>query len=180
MKNNKLIKLIGLSATLLSLATFNSIPKANANEAVSTVGGSNCRKVNRNIPVRTKPMGPIIGALSKNQQVLLANEGNSGWVPIEAPISGYIPSQYLGQCTTPMADSFSPNAPEAVTTVAGTNCRLVLSPDTPVRSVPKGPMVGEFRKNQRVYIANEGVDGWVPVESPASGYVASPNLGQCL
>ena len=29
-------------------------------------------------------------------------------------------------------------------------------------------------------IANEGYNGWVPIEQPSSGYVTSPNLGLCM
>ena len=149
-------------------------------ENISTVPNSNCRQVTRNnLPVRNKPEGQLVGRLPRNQQVFMANEGFNGWVPIEAPINGYVPAEYLTACTGNTADLSTANS-EPLATVDGTNCRLVMSPDVPLRAEPMGNIIGTLNKNERVYIANEGFDGWVPIESPASGYVTAANLGQCV
>ncbi|ACK70021.1 SH3 type 3 domain protein [Gloeothece citriformis PCC 7424] len=68
---------------------------------------------------------------------------------------------------------------ENITTVPGSNCRRILAPNVAVRSVPKGNIVGTLQENENVYIANEGYNGWVPIERPMSGYVSSSNLGYC-
>ena len=107
---------------------------------------------------------------------MLANEGYDGWVPIEKPASGYIPSQFLKPCTGVYPVSSSG---ENISTVPGSNCRVVLSPNVPLRAEPKGRVVGQLTQNQQVFIANEGINGWVPIERPVSGFVTSPNLGLC-
>ncbi|EAZ90971.1 SH3 domain-containing protein [Crocosphaera chwakensis] len=145
----------------------------------TTVSGSNCRQVNRDqLLVRQKPNGEIVGQLTDEQQVMIANEGFNGWVPIEYPINGYVASQYLTNCEN------TANLPTSiregnVSTVSGSNCRQVMSPDVPVRSKPMGDIIGKLEQNNQVSIANEGYDGWVPIESPVSGYVTSANLGNC-
>lgn len=148
-------------------------------EPLTTVPGSNCRRVNEDrIMVRNKPNGRVVGQLTEDQQVTLANEGYNGWVPIEYPVNGYISAEYLTDCDkTATVMNTAPNRP--VSTVLGTNCRQIMSPDVPVRAEPMGDIIGTLDENKTVYIANEGYDGWVPVERPMSGYVTSANLGDC-
>lgn len=144
-----------------------------------TVPGSNCRQVNKDkLLVYSKPNGQIVGRLTEEQQVMIANEGFNGWVPIEYPVSGYIASQYLTDCEN------TANLPTSIregniSTVPGGTCRQIMSPDVPVRSEPMGDVIGKLDKDNQVSIANEGYDGWVPIESPVSGYVTSANLGDC-
>lgn len=148
-------------------------------EEPATVAGNNCRQVTRDrLLVRQKPNGQIVGQLADEQQVMIANEGFNGWVPIEYPINGYIASQYLTDCET------TANLPTTVsqgnpTTVSDSNCRQIMSPDVPVRAKPMGNIIGTLDQNNQVYIANEGYDGWVPIERPVSGYITSANLGDC-
>lgn len=141
--------------------------------------GSNCRQVSRDqLLVRQKPNGQIVGQLTDEQRVMIANEGFNGWVPIEYPINGYVVSQYLTNCETTANLPTSVND-ENVTTVADSNCRQIMSPDVPVRSQPMGDVIGKLDQTNQVSIANEGYDGWVPIERPYSGYVTSANLGDC-
>ncbi len=145
----------------------------------NTVEGSNCRQVNRDrLLVRQKPNGQIVGQLADEQRVMIANEGFNGWVPIEYPINGYIASQYLTNCETTANPPTSVNE-QNVATVADSNCRQIMSPDVPVRAKPMGDIIGKLDQNNQVSIANEGYDGWVPIESPVSGYVTAANLGNC-
>ncbi len=69
-------------------------------ESVVTVKGSNCRQVNtENVSVVSEPTGgEVVGTFNKGQQVIIANEGYDGWVPIESPASVYIKSEYLSDC----------------------------------------------------------------------------------
>ncbi|OKH18599.1 SH3 domain-containing protein [[Limnothrix rosea] IAM M-220] len=146
----------------------------------STVPGSNCRQINTDgLPVMDEPNGNVIGQLMRGQAVMMANEGFNGWVPIESPVSGYVSAEFLTGCSAATMDTVSTMGQESVTTVAGANCRRTVSPDVQLRYEPMGTVIGMLPQNQRVYIANEGYDGWVPVEKPASGYVASANLGSC-
>ncbi len=149
-------------------------------ENTSTVPGSNCRQVNTDgLPVMDEPNGNIVGQLMRGEAVMMANEGFNGWVPIEAPVNGYISAEFLTGCSSAAMNTMSTMGQESVTTVAGINCRVTVSPDVQLRYEPMGAVIGMLAENQRVYIANEGYDGWVPVEKPTSGYVASANLGTC-
>ncbi len=146
-------------------------------EEISTVPGSNCRQVvSDGLQVMTRPMQTVVGELTKGQQVMIANEGFSGWVPIETPISGFIRSVGLTECDIENSSSYK----EVISTVPGSNCREILSPNVLVRKEPKGEVIGQLEKGQQVMIANEGYNGWVPIEQPSSGYVTSPNLGLCM
>lgn len=148
-------------------------------ENISTIPASNCRQVTQNnLSVRNQPNGQIVGQLNQDQQVMLANEGYKGWVPIEYPIDGYVSAQYLTDCETAMTNETSMNR-ESIATVTGSNCRQIMSPDVPVRAEPMGNIIGQLAQNEEVYIANEGYDGWVPIERPINGYVTSANLGNC-
>lgn len=163
-----------------SVSNVNALPTTAtlAGENVTTVAGDNCRVVNANgLPVVDEPNGSIVGQLAANDQVFIANEGFNGWVPIESPINGYVSAQFLTQCA-PGAGSTAMDQ-ETLATINGTNCRQVLSPDVPLREEPMGVVIGKLMQGQRVNIANEGFDGWVPVESP-NGYVTSANLGSCI
>ncbi|WP_009543030.1 SH3 domain-containing protein [Crocosphaera subtropica] len=145
----------------------------------TTVPGSNCRQVSRDqLLVRQKPNGEIVGQLTDEQRVMIANEGFNGWVPIEYPINGYVASQYLTDCETTANLPTSVNE-ENITTLADSNCRQIMSPDVPVRAKPMGNIIGKLDQNNQVSIANEGYDGWVPIERPYSGYVTAANLGNC-
>ncbi|MGB2927236.1 MAG: SH3 domain-containing protein [Limnothrix sp.] len=157
-----------------------AVPLMTAGENVSTVAGDNCRAVNTDsLPVYTKPNGDIVGTLSEGQQVFIANEGFNGWVPIEAPVSGFISAAFLAQCAPGSTVGTSLSNQEAIATVDGTNCRQTVSADVPLRTEPNGTVIGLLTEGQQVYLANEGVNGWVPIEYPASGYVSSANLGMC-
>jgi uncharacterized protein YgiM (DUF1202 family) len=164
-----------------SVSNVNALPTTAtlAGENVATVAGDNCRLVNTNgLPVVDEPNGSVVGQLAVNDQVFIANEGFNGWVPIEAPINGYVSAQFLTQCA-PGAGTAAMNQ-ETLATISGTNCRQVMSPDVPLRGEPMGEVIGTLMKGQQVNIANEGFDGWVPVESPMNGYVTSANLGSCV
>lgn len=142
----------------------------------AAVPGSNCREVNRTTPVRSSPDGDIILRLRENQAVIIANEGSNGWVPIEEPVSGFVSAQYLRTCSE---DTAAIVDEDDVSTVTGSNCRRIVAADAPVRSEPRGDIIGTLDLNQTVTIANEGNSGWVPIEEPVSGYVSGSNLGYC-
>lgn len=142
----------------------------------ATVPGDNCRRIlANNVPIRREPSGEIIGTLNQGQLIYIANEGNRGWVPIEKPTSGYVSSANMGYCParTDVTDA------EDVSTTPGSNCRRVVSQTLAIRQEPDGMVVGVLNQNQKVVIANEGNDGWVPIEQPLGGYVNAANLGYC-
>jgi uncharacterized protein YgiM (DUF1202 family) len=147
-----------------------------SSEMASTVPGNNCRRIiSNNVPIRNSPSGEIIGTLNQGQQIYIANEGNQGWVPIERPTSGYVSSANMGYC--PIGTVVPED--ENVATTPSSNCRRVVSQTLAVRQEPNGTINGVLNQNQNVLIANEGNNGWVPIEQPISGYVNAANLGYC-
>jgi uncharacterized protein YgiM (DUF1202 family) len=198
-----------LGFTTLSALAFAVFPKtARANQPISSQNPNqyqiaqvtNCREVDVNtaLNVRQQPGGRVIGTLEDEQNVMIMGEPNNGWVRISNPMNGYVFASYLNYCTAaatpsqPMSQGMpmmqgmpttptTPNAwgGERVSTVPGSNCREVISANLPVRTKPEGEVIGTLEKNQMVYIANEGANGWVPIERPVSGYVNAENLGYC-
>jgi Bacterial SH3 domain len=64
-----------------------------------------CRQVavREGIQVRKDPSlnSQVLGTLVNGQQVTIVNRGASGWVPISAPVNGYIVAVGLVQCPSP-------------------------------------------------------------------------------
>jgi|GEM_PF-909144 len=63
---------------------------------------SKCRQIQSTggIPVRKSASGnaTVVGTLNNGTQVTIINRGVNGWVPISAPVNGYIPSTFLILC----------------------------------------------------------------------------------
>lgn len=147
---------------------------------VSTVPGSNCRTVNApDVDVRSEPGGEIVGRLEQNQSVYIANEGRNGWVPIEAPVNGYITAANLKPCSPETANLYPTTENDSDFTVPGGSCRRTNQANVPVFTQPGGQTVGQLNAGQTINIANEGRDGWVPVETPIRGYVDAAKLAPC-
>lgn len=149
-------------------------------QPVSTVPGSNCRTVNTpNVDVRSEPGGEIIGRLAQNQSVYIANEGRNGWVPIESPVNGYITAANLKPCSPETANLYPITENDSDFTVPGGSCRRTNQANVPVFTQPGGQIVGQLNAGQTINIANEGENGWVPVETPINGYVDAAKLAPC-
>ena len=149
-------------------------------QPVSTVPGSNCRTVNApNVDIRSEPGGEIVGRLEQNQTVYIANEGRNGWVPIEAPVNGYITAANLKPCSPDTANLYPTTENDSDITVPGGSCRRTNQANVPVFTQPGGQIVGQLNAGQTINIANEGENGWVPVETPISGYVDAAKLAPC-
>ncbi|AFZ21403.1 SH3 domain-containing protein [Allocoleopsis franciscana] len=196
-------QILGVTAlSSLGLAIFPKTSMANQAPSLSQTSdgyqvaqatGTSCREVDVNtaLNVRQQPGGQVIGTLQNGQNVNISGEPMNGWVSISGPMDGYVFARYLNYCAgaavppqpmtqTPMAQTMpNPIAGERISTVPGSNCRRAVSPNLAVRSKPDGEVVGTLDENQRVFIANEGVNGWVPIETPISGFVRSDNLGYC-
>lgn len=62
------------------------------------------------------------------------------------------------------------------------NCRRVSTSrnnNLIVRDAPSGQIIGALANGILVTIVNRGANGWVPISSPGSGYVASAFLSPC-
>ncbi|MBE9125006.1 MULTISPECIES: SH3 domain-containing protein [unclassified Coleofasciculus] len=190
-------QILGLTV-LSSLALLTTPKTANANQPPSLQKSDsyqiaqqtdNCREVdvNTSLNVRRQPYAQVIGTLDDEQNVNIIGEPVDGWVRIDSPMNGYVFARYLNYCTGAASPSQSmtettPTTPGSneVSSVPGSNCRQVISPNLSVRAKPNGDIVGSLEENQTVYIANEGVNGWVPIEKPMSGFVSSASLGYCF
>ena len=93
------------SLTLISPA--NATPRrsvvqnARPEQLVAVRTPSLCRRVATNgspLNVRSTPGGRMIGKLRNRTRVTIVNRGANGWVPISAPIEGYVSSRYLTYC----------------------------------------------------------------------------------
>lgn len=181
-------KTLSLTAGAALLTTVFSLPAkadytlilSQNQQPVSTVPGSNCRTVNApNVDIRSEPGGEIIGRLNQNQSVYIANEGRNGWVPIEAPVSGYITAANLKPCSPETANLYPTSENDSNITVPGGSCRRTNQANVPVFTQPGGQLVGSLGAGQIINIANEGENGWVPIETPVSGYVDAAKLAPC-
>ena len=181
--------LYSLALTILpNVANANQPPSVQGSDEYQIAQATNCREVDVNtmLNIRQQPYGQVIGALENAQTVNIIGEPEDGWVQIDAPMDGYVAARYLEYCTGAVPPSeptgqTPPTTPgnEQVSTVPGDNCRQVVSPNISVRSQPNGEVIGTLEKNRTVYIANEGNNGWVPIERPIDGYVNAANLGYC-
>ena len=86
-----------VSANFLSLCTEPAPPSQ------TTTTTDNCRRVVRldGSRVRQTPStnSPIRGRLNRGQRVTIVNRGANGWVPVSAPINGYVFAETLGICS---------------------------------------------------------------------------------
>jgi len=101
--------------------------------------------------------------------VTIQNLGENGWVPITAPIQGYVYGGFLGACE--VASPPPPTNSSQVAAVRGINVHQAPSTD--------GESVRVVANGRRVTIESLGTDGWVPITVPLRGYVQAENLAYC-
>ncbi|MBW4423427.1 MAG: SH3 domain-containing protein [Nostoc desertorum CM1-VF14] len=170
-----------LSLTLTAYPADSTIPRSlqHSNKYQLVQTPDNCRRVETdggdNLNIRSSPDGAIIGTLRIYSLVIIekTNSSNS-WVPISSPQSGYVSAAYLKQCGQPV--------PPSQTTSQTDNCRKIFVGGVlRVRQEPSinSPILGVLQSGQQVTIKNRGKDGWVPISSPANGYIPSIVLSSC-
>lgn len=133
-----------------------------------------CRRVvsRSGLEVRQQPTmrSQAVGMVNYRSNVAIQNRGMNGWVPISAPLEGYVNARAIGACNLPIS-------------VPPTNCRSVVTPGgVSIRQTPstQGKPVGFVGARRRVTVENLGANGWVPIIVPLKGYVQSANLAYCL
>ncbi|KYC43686.1 hypothetical protein WA1_00515 [Scytonema hofmannii PCC 7110] len=133
-----------------------------------------CRQVaaRSGLYVWQKPttISSVVALLDYGQEVTIQNRGKNGWVPISAPVKGYVfNTDFLISCqaATPPNQNF---------------CRKVVADaGLVVRRKPSinAARVGVVADGQNVLVAERGRNGWVPISVPLLGYVQSKYLGYC-
>lgn len=190
-------KMIGLT-TLLSITALNfpgvaradSLQSSQSPRSSQIAQTNNCGEVNvaTGTYIRRQPNGNIIGSLKEGQQVTMTSQSGQGWVQIDDPQSGYVKVSDLQSCfdttnssssQTVESETTAPGS-ESLSTVPQENCREIISPNVPVRSERNGEIIATLAEGRTIYVANEGNQGWVPVERPINGYVTSANMGDCF
>lgn len=132
-----------------------------------------CRQVvaGNGLNVRQEPTidSQAIGLIGSGRTVTIQSLGENGWVPITAPLKGYVYGGFLGECQA--ANSPPPTDCRSVAAVRGINVYQTPSSD--------GATTGFVANGRRVTIESLGSDGWVPITVPLKGYVQSENLAYC-
>ncbi|AFZ17995.1 SH3 domain-containing protein [Allocoleopsis franciscana] len=95
--------------------------------------------------------------------------GNPGakWMPISAPMQGYVYAGYLSSCQ----ESPAPTKCRAVSKRGG----LYVRQEPSINSAG----VGAVPNGRNVTLENLGANGWVPISAPLQGYVSAANLTYC-
>jgi uncharacterized protein YgiM (DUF1202 family) len=154
---------------------------------------NNCRQVaaSDGLQVRQQPSvnSTVIGFVENGKQVAIKNSGASGWVPIYAPLNGFVSAAYLKYCASTSTPTPAPSptptptpAPTSTPTSSSSSCRRVLaSGGLQVRQQPSigSTVVGVVADGQNVTIKNSGASGWVPISAPLQGYVSAAYLRYC-
>ncbi|MCU0547320.1 MAG: SH3 domain-containing protein [Oscillatoriaceae cyanobacterium Prado104] len=174
-KYTTLTSSIFLTATVLVAPAIASEPNQtqNQDEDLLAQASETCRQViaRNGLYVRRQPTvnSEAIGIIDSARNVTIQNLGENGWVPIAAPLQGYVYGGFLGSC-------------EVATPPPDTNCRRVAATTgINVHQAPStdGESVGVVANGRRVTIEGLGTDGWVPITVPLRGYVQSENLAYC-
>lgn len=149
-----------------------SITKQNQSEYLVAQAGDSCRQVvaRSGLYVRQQPTADsqAIGIINSGRNITIANEGENGWVPITAPLDGYVFADFLGPCNVA---NLPPTSCRRVVAQRGANVWQAPSNDT--------ARVGVVTNGRRVTIDSLGENGWVPITVPLRGYVLAENLGHC-
>jgi hypothetical protein len=178
---------VGVAAVALGVGTA---PMAQAGESLRAQARSPqrlaqvdfCRQVFPGIGglnVRESPAlsADVVTVLPAGSNVTLDNLGEGGWVPISAPVEGYVSSRYLRNCAptaqaVPAVGGPTPEATcQAVIVSSGLNVRA--QPTLFSNRLPALPTGTE------VAVSGPVVNNWVPIEEPVVGYVAERFLGPC-
>ncbi len=169
-----------LSATVLVAPAFaietnqtQDVKLQNSGEYLLAQIPDSCRQVisNNGLNVRQEATtnSKAVGIIGSGRTVTIQSLGENGWVPITAPLKGYVYGGFLGECQA--ANSPPPTDCRSVAAVRGINVYQTPSSD--------GATTGFVANGRRVTIESLGSDGWVPITVPLKGYVQAENLGYC-
>ncbi|MDV2992210.1 MAG: hypothetical protein N4J56_001864 [Chroococcidiopsis sp. SAG 2025] len=124
----------------------------------------------RGLYVREKPTvySNAVGIVAYERNVEVAGGITNNWVPISAPLKGYVYADWIGNC---QAKAPPPSSCRRVVANRGIPARQEPSSDSKV--------VGYISSGRRVILTGRGANGWVPISIPFKGYVPSAQLVYC-
>jgi hypothetical protein len=173
---------IALEASVSSPAQANELVQGQERSPQRLAQVDTCRQVLPGIGglnVRATPTleAEVVTVLSGGSTVTIDNLGAEGWVPISAPVEGYVSSRYLQNCVP---------AAQAVPAVGGPipedTCReVIVRSGLNVRAQPTvySTRLAALPTGAQVPVSGPVVNNWVPIEEPVIGYVAERFLGPC-
>ncbi|NHC37392.1 SH3 domain-containing protein [Scytonema millei] len=124
----------------------------------------------RGLYVREQPTvySNAVGIIAYGRNVEVAGGITNNWVPISAPLKGYVYADWIGRC---QAKAPPPSSCRRVVANRGIPARQEPSNDSKV--------VGYISSGRRVILTGRGANGWVPISIPFRGYVPSAQLVYC-
>lgn len=156
----------------LKLSTTEKTPLSNIGRYQLAQVSDSCRQVSARsgVYVRLEPTvySTALGIIASGRYVTIENGGTKNWVPISAPLKGYVFTDYLTSCQSP------PPPPS--------NCRQISARSgVYVRREPSinSAVLGVVGNGRYVTIQNPGASGWVPISVPLQGYVSADYLTYC-
>ena len=173
----------GLNAPALALTPTTTTNSIQASELTTfdhqghlllAQAAGECRAANRKIDIFSQasvaPGSTTIRTLETNQTVTLTGGGSNGWVPVSAPVSGYVIARYLKSC-----GSTPPPPPQG-------SCRRVIAPPEGliIRSQPisSATQVGGVAVGATVRVTGQSSSedstgrNWVEITAPTRGWVS--------
>lgn len=176
------IEALAVPAFAASIPTDKSMV-AQSSETALIAQAENCRQVSAPIGglrVMAEPSvySASVGVVADGRNVTIQNLGADGWVPITAPLEGYIPAEFLTTCNLTLTNQ------EPALRVANEpdSCMMVVARrGLNIRNEPSinGDRVGGLRNGAVVTIEELTADGWAELAEPLEGYVAANYLAPC-
>jgi uncharacterized protein YgiM (DUF1202 family) len=124
----------------------------------------------RGLYVREQPTvySNAVGIVAYGRNVEVAGGVTNGWVPISAPLKGYVYADWIGNC---QAQSPPPSTCRRVIAQKGISVKQEPYSDSKT--------AGYISSGRRVILTGRGANGWVPISVPFKGYVPSDQLVYC-
>lgn len=153
----------------------------------------NCRQTNRTVDIFSQPSvgsdSSTIGILEQDARVTIASAGANGWVPITAPMSGFVIARHLKPCAAVTGEAPKPAQPTfqqhpTLVNLTPGSCRSAAL-DLVVRPRPEvgaEPAAGRLQQGMRITLTGESrMDSesrlWLKISAPYAGWVSGGQEG---
>ncbi|MGK7928559.1 MAG: hypothetical protein AB4290_25545 [Spirulina sp.] len=157
-----------------------------------------CRLSNRRVDVYSQPSvdpsSQTLATLEPNVQLVLAGNGQQGWISVRQPVEGFVIARHLTQCSGASAakpprqpqPQPSPSAPvtPALTNLREGSCRMAIV-DLAIRSRPNaetGSEIGSVKQGATATLTGKTSsdrDGrlWLQISAPIRGWISGGRSG---